>query len=361
MVTLALDAMGGDHAPTETLAGAADLSLDKNAPQIILVGDERRINETLAGLRHNPERLRVEHTPDVIAMDAEPRTALDTFPNASVAVAARLVAEGRAQAMVSAGNTGAVILACSRHWKRLEGVRRCALAAVLPTERRRGLKDDPFSLMLDVGATLEASPQDLVAFAVMGSAYAARISKNASPRVALLSNGTEPKKGRPEIVAAHKILLEHPALQFIGNVEGVDLPRGTADVVVTDGFTGNVVLKMLEGISETVMELGRYAYRESMLWRVGLLFLAGGIRQLRQITDWQEYGGAPILGFESLCIKAHGRSGRRAIANALRVANKAVRTDLVGTMKEGLAKARALQEQGDAAASSTDPVLEGTR
>jgi glycerol-3-phosphate acyltransferase PlsX len=247
-----------------------------------------------------------------------------------------------ADALVSAGNTGAVILTCSRHWPRLEGVRRCALAAVVPTERRRGEKGDPFSLMLDVGATLEASAQDLLAFAVMGSAYAARISKNPEPLVALLSNGSEPTKGRAEIVAAHQLLKVHPAIKFIGNVEGVDLPRGTADVVITDGFTGNVVLKMLEGISETVMEVARYAYRSNFFWRIGLMLLGSGIKQLRQLTDWQEYGGAPILGFDGVCIKAHGRSGRRAIANAIKVANKAVRTELVKAMKDGLAKAREL-------------------
>ena len=249
---------------------------------------------------------------------------------------------GKADALVSAGNTGAVILSCRDTWNRLEGVRRCALAAVFPTDRRRGENHDPFSLILDVGATLEASAQDLLAFAVMGSAYAARISRNPQPLVALLSSGSEPIKGRPEIVAAHQLLKAHPAMKFIGNVEGVDLPHGMADVIVTDGFTGNVVLKMLEGVSETVMNIARYAYRSNIFWRAGLMFLGGGIRQLRQLTDWQEYGGAPILGFDSVCIKAHGRSGRRAIANAIRVANKAVRSELVASIKEGLSRAREL-------------------
>ena len=343
MANIALDAMGGDHAPAQTVAGAAAASLDKYPVHVLLVGPEATLRAELAKHPHNAEHLSFVNASQAVPMDAKPKAALDSLPDASVLVCARLVAEGRAQAMVSAGNTGAVILACSRTWPRLEGVRRCALAAVLPTERRRGIKNDPFSLVLDVGATLEASPEDLVAFAVMGSAYASRISQNSKPLIALLSNGTEPTKGRPAIVAAHHMLKAHPAINFIGNVEGVDLPRGSADVVITDGFTGNVVLKMLEGISETVRRLARYAAKESMVWKAGMMLLAGGIRELKQATDWQEYGGAPILGFDGICIKAHGRSNARAVHNAIRVAAKAVRTDLVNAMKEGLRRAAEIQ------------------
>lgn len=353
MITIAVDAMGGDHAPAAPVEGAARATQDRHPAHVILVGDEPALRAELARHPHRPEHITVVHASQVVPMDAKPKPALDAMPDASMLVAARLVKDGRAQAMVSAGNTGAVILSCSRTWPRLEGVRRCALAAVLPTERRRGVKNDPFSLVLDVGATLEAEPEDLVAFAVMGSAYAARISQNSRPLVALLSNGTEPTKGRPAIVAAHQMLKQHPAINFIGNVEGLDLPRGTADVVVTDGFTGNVVLKMLEGISETVKNLARYAAKESLLWKAGMVLLAGGIRELKQSTDWQEYGGAPILGFDGICIKAHGRSSPRAIHNAIRVAAKAVRTDLVAAMKEGLARAAELQLTGAAPPADT--------
>ncbi|TFG84893.1 MAG: phosphate acyltransferase PlsX [Chromatiales bacterium] len=342
MVTVALDAMGGDFAPAEPVAGAAMASMDERGPHLLLVGDVGRIQAELKKHEHTPGRFSFEAAQEAVPMDATPREALDRLPDASISVAARAVCAGKADALVSAGNTGALILSCSTIWNRLEGVRRCALAAVFPTERRRGENQDPFSLILDVGATLEASAQDLVAFAVMGSAYAARISRNPQPLVALLSSGSEPGKGRPEIVAAHQLLKLNRAITFIGNVEGVDLPHGRADVIVTDGFTGNVVLKMLEGVSETVMNIGRYAYRSSIFWRAGLMFLGSGIRQLRQLTDWQEYGGAPVLGFDHVCIKAHGRSGRRAIANAIRVANKAVRTEVVAAMREGLARAHEL-------------------
>ena len=270
-------------------------------------------------------------------------------PDASIFVAARLVAEGRGGALVSAGNTGASVLACARNFALIPGVRRAGLAAVYPTEIRRGEKDDPFSLLLDVGATLDATADDLVSFALMGAAYAARISKNPRPRVALLSNGSEAGKGPKDVALAHQRLLELSGdgelLNFIGNVEGVDIPRGTADVVVCSGYVGNVVLKMLEGVSETVLRLAKYAYKEKLVWRAALAMLSGGIKRLKVITDWQEYGGAPLLGFDRLFIKAHGRSGARAIANAVKVAHKAVASDLITDIRARMSAAHA-QEPG---------------
>jgi glycerol-3-phosphate acyltransferase PlsX len=328
VLRIAVDAMGGDKAPEELVRGAASASLALTDTELILVGDTAKVSKVLAETRHDAERVRVQHADDVVAMYEKPAEALAAKPESSILVATRLVARGDADALVSAGNTGAGVLACARHFKLLPGIRRAALGAVYPTEMRRGEKDDPFSIILDVGATLDVSADDLVAFALMGAAYAARISKNPRPRVALLSNGTEAGKGPKEIVAAHQMLLEHTGINFIGNVEGVDIPRGTADVVVCSGFVGNVVIKMLEGVSETVMGLARYAYKEKLLWRAALGMLSGGIGRLKEITDWQEYGGAPLLGFEQLFIKAHGRSGSQAIENAIKVAAKAVRSEL---------------------------------
>lgn len=329
--------MGGDHAPDEIVRGAAEASLVRTDAELILVGDAGRIGKLLASTRHDAERLRIHHAPDVIPMDAKPAEALAARPEASVVVAAKLVADGEADALVSAGNTGASVLACARSFKLIPGVRRAALCAVFPTEMRRGEKQDPFSLLLDVGATLDVDPEDLVSFALMGAAYAARISKNVRPRVALLSNGSEAGKGPREIVEAHQLLLKHTGLNFIGNIEGVDIPKGTADVIVCSGFTGNIVIKMLEGVSETILGLARYAYKEKLLWRAALAMLSGGIQRLKDVTDWQEYGGAPLLGFDKLFIKAHGRSGARAIANAIKVAHKAVDSGLVDEIKRGLA------------------------
>jgi glycerol-3-phosphate acyltransferase PlsX len=215
-------------------------------------------------------------------------------------------------------------------------VRRAPLAAVYPTETRRGEKDDPFSLILDVGATLDVDADDLVSFAIMGSAYASTISRNPRPRVALLSNGAEAGKGPPEIVEAHRLLTQATELNFVGNVEGVDIPRGSADVIVCSGFVGNVVLKMLEGVSETVVRLASYAYKERLVWRAGLMMLSGGIKRLKELTDWEQYGGAPVLGFDKLFIKAHGRSKAPALVNACKVAAKAVQADLAREIEEGV-------------------------
>ncbi|MBI2893389.1 MAG: phosphate acyltransferase PlsX [Deltaproteobacteria bacterium] len=336
MTILALDAMGGDHAPDAVVAGAASLTLETSGPRVVLVGDGARIEAVLRELPHDRARLEVVDAPEHVAMDAEPRAALEAHPRASVIVAAELVRDGRADALVSAGNTGAFTLACARTFARIPGVSRCALGAVYPTERRRGEKEDPFSLILDAGLTLDPTADDLVGFAVMGAAYSARISRNPEPTVALLSNGSEPTKGPAAIVRAHERLLATAGLHFIGNVEGTDIPKGTADVVVTGGFTGNVVLKMLEGIAETVMNLGRYAYRKSLRNKAGLALLAPAVKQLKEVTDWEEYGGAPILGFDRVCIKAHGRSSPRAVRNALKVAQKAVRSGLCEAIRLGL-------------------------
>jgi glycerol-3-phosphate acyltransferase PlsX len=170
----------------------------------------------------------------------------------------------------------------------------------------------------------------------MGAAYARVVSQNPRPRVALLSNGTEAGKGPKAVVEAHEMLLSETGLNFIGNVEGLDIPRGVADVIVCSGYVGNVVIKMLEGVSETVMRLARYAYKEKLLWRVALAMLSGGIDRLKQVTDWEQYGGAPLLGFEHLFIKAHGRSNARALANAIRVASKAQRGQLCATIGDGV-------------------------
>jgi glycerol-3-phosphate acyltransferase PlsX len=342
VAAVALDAMGSDLGPPATIAGAAEVSLHPESPQIFVVGDAEVLRRELERTPHDAKKIRVVHAGEVIAQDEKPKEAIERKPGASILVAAELVKAGEAQVLVSAGNTGAVTMGCARLFERLPGVQRSALGAVYPTERRRGEKDDPFSLILDAGLTLEASADDLVGFAVMGSAYSKCISRNPRPKVGLLSVGSEETKGTDAVVRAHAVLRRLPGIEFIGNIEGMDIPRGTADVVVTSGFTGNIVLKMLEGISETVMRLARSAGEKSLQYKAGLVLLAPAIKRLRQVTDWQEYGGVPILGFDRLCIKAHGRSTARAVRNAIRVAHKAARTDTVGAIRAGLEQARSL-------------------
>ena len=340
MVRVALDAMGGDHGAAAAVEGAATLSREERPVRVLLVGDSALIHERLNEVPHDPAWLQVVHAEGCVAMDDKPGKALEDMPDCSINVASRLVAAGEADALVSAGHTGATILAASRHFERIPGIRRAALAAVYPTEQRHGPRGDPFALMLDVGATLKAEPEDLVGFAVMGSAYARIISDNPSPRVALLSNGTESNKGTPAIVEAHRRLRELDTIHFQGNIEGLDIPKGTVDVVVCEGFLGNVVLKMLEGVSEVVADLVKDSMDRKIQWRLGIAMLAKGLKQLRTLTDWKQYGGAPLLGFDKVVIKAHGRSNARAVRNAIKVAAKAVDRDLAGQIARGMAPTR---------------------
>ena len=329
--------MGGDNAPAAPLSAAAHFSLKPDCPDLVLVGDEVVIRAGLASQEHDKTRLRIVHAPFSMPMDGDPKAVLDAHPEASILVAARLVHAGDADALVSAGNTGGVVLACARTWARLPGVPRAALGAVYPTELTHGENHDPFALILDAGLTLDVDAETLVAFAVMGSAYASRISRNARPSIALLSNGSEAQKGTDAVVAAHALLAKRGDLNFVGNVEGTDISRGVVDVIVTGGFTGNIVIKMLEGVAETMQSLMRTASTASLVNKAGLALLLPALKELKKTTDWQQYGGAPILGFERICIKAHGRSSPRAIKNAIKVARRAVETDLVSAIRTGLA------------------------
>lgn len=335
MIRVALDAMGGDHGVASAVEGAANLSCEETDIQIILVGDVAKISEQLERFRYDPTRLSVCHAEGCVDMAEDAHRALEEKPRCSVLTAASLVRDGDAAALVSAGHTGATILAAARTFGRLPGVSRAALAAVYPTELGHGPKQDPFALMLDVGATLSVGPDELTSFAAMGSAYSSIISEIAAPRVALLSNGTEPNKGTEAIVEAHR-RLRGSSLNFVGNIEGLDIPRGSVDVVVCEGFLGNVVLKMLEGVSAVVKDLAKQASVKKLQWRVGLAMLGGGLRELGRLTDWKAYGGAPLLGLDQVVIKAHGRSEARAMRNAVKVAAKAARGDLIGKIRAGI-------------------------
>ena len=335
IITVALDAMGGDHGVAAAMGGAARVSLESSDVHVLCVGDPEAMDRVLAGVRHNPTRITLVRAGPAVPMDASPRAALAERQDWSVLRAADLVRAGEANALVSAGHTGATVLTAARTFQCLPGIRRAALASVYPTAQRHGPKGDPFALMLDVGATLSATAEDLVGFAVMGSAYSHIVSEIARPKVALLSNGTEANKGTEAIVAAHE-RLARSNLRFEGNIEGLDIPTGTVDVVVCDGFLGNVVLKMLEGVGDVLERVASEASAKRLQWRIGLSMIAGGLRRVRLLTDFKVYGGAPLLGFDHVVIKAHGRSEEGAIRNAVKVAAKTVRGDLIGRITEGM-------------------------
>ncbi len=338
MPRIAVDAMGGDFAPEEVVRGVARVSLESDI-QTVLVGHADRIQALLDAGPYDPSRISVRHCSSAIGMAEDPREGLRAKRDASITVAARMVASGEADAMVSAGNTGACVLAAAKAFKLVRGVRKAALASVYP-RRTEYPGQDVFGLLLDVGATIRCDAIELAQFAVMGSAYARRVSKQPAPRVGLLNMGSEETKGGEVLVEAHRRLRSLPSVNFVGNVEGNEIATGRADVVVAEGLLGNVVLKLLEGIGELASGLAAQAAHESWRWRLGMAMLSTGIERVRDLTDFRTYGGAPILGFESLCIKAHGRSTAPAIANAIKVAAKAVRDRIAPEIAEAVAQLR---------------------
>ncbi len=301
MTRVAVDAMGGDRAPDEIVAGA--LLAAAAGVEVTLFGPE--------GLA--AEGLELVVAPSVIEMAEKPAEAVRAKPDSSLVAAVRAVADGRADAVVSAGNTGAMLAAGLIHLRRLPGVARPAIAVPIPT--RRGP-----SLLIDGGANAEARPEHLAQFGVMGSLFSAEILGVRDPRVGMLSNGEEPEKGDALRVEAHALLAATPGITFAGNVEAGGLLRGDTDVVVSDGFTGNVALKLLEGTIKELLDLLRSELSRSARGKLGGFLIRPAAGQVRARLDPDTYGGAYLLGLRGLAVVAHGSSGRRAIANAIRLA-----------------------------------------
>jgi phosphate acyltransferase len=336
MPAIAVDAMGGEHAPEAVVRGVAAVSLQTDI-DCVLVGDEARLQSLLEATAYNPERIAIVHASEAIGLQEDPRAAARYKRNkASLFLALREVAQGRCAAAVSAGNPGAAIAATLRELTLLPGIAKVAMASVYP--RATELPgQDPLALALDVGATVRCTAEELVRFAVMGSTYARVISRVDEPRVALLNMGRDPLQGDEVLTTAHRRLRDLPGLKFVGNIEGHELTSGRADVVVCDGLLGNVVLKLLESVANMAVDLTSSAAPRTWRLRAGMAILASGTDRLRALADYASYGGAPILGFEQVFIKAHARSQPEAIANAVKVAAKAARDGLVPALKAALA------------------------
>jgi phosphate acyltransferase len=313
-VRVAVDAMGGDRGPEEIVAGARDAASDTVVP--VLVGPRRL----------DTQGLELIEAPDVIAMDEKPTEAVRAKPDSSLVAACRAVGAGNAQAVVSAGNTGAMLSACLRELRRISGVRRPAIAVTIPA--RRGA-----SVLLDAGANADARPEDLVQFAHMGVVFAEEILGVRNPEVRLLSIGEEPEKGNQLTLEAHG-LLAAGELNFAGNTEGRDLLVRPGQVVVTDGFTGNITLKLVEGTIRSVLETFREEVTATVRGKLGGLLIRPASRRLRYRLDPDTYGGAYLLGLRGLAVIAHGNSSRRAIANAIRLAARGVERDVVGRLAQ---------------------------
>ncbi|HUP50257.1 MAG TPA: phosphate acyltransferase PlsX [Thermoanaerobaculia bacterium] len=309
---IALDAMGGDHAPDEVLKGAL-LAIEEYPVEILVVGKEEIVRERLKTLVSPvPSRLQIVDAREVVEMGDNSLAPLRKKRNSSIRVCANLIAEGRADAMLSAGHTGAAMTSAYKVLGTIEGVSRPALAAILPNAREH-------TVLLDVGANVDSKPSHLREFAVMGHFYAQMLFGISHPRVGLLSIGEEEGKGN-ELTRDTFRVMKETGLNFIGNVEGRDVFNGNADVVVCDGFIGNVVLKASESLGEFVSRTLREELTRSPFRKVGALLLRGAFDELKKRMDYSEYGGAPLLGVKGGCIVCHGRSNSNAIKNAIRVA-----------------------------------------
>jgi phosphate acyltransferase len=317
LIRVAIDAMGGDKAPDEIVAGALDAASDAIRP--ILTGP----------LGLDTGGLELIEAPQTIAMDEKPADAVREKPDSSLVACCRAVAAGRADVALSAGNTGAMLAASLVHIRRVPGVRRPAIAVALPSEKGP-------SVLLDAGANAEARPEHLLQFGQMGAIFARELLDIPEPTVRLLSIGEEPEKGSKLTLEAYELLAAAEELDFRGNVESRDLLRGAADVIVTDGFTGNVCLKLLEGTIKTVLEALRAEITSTTGGKLGGLLIRPAARRLRARLDPDTYGGAYLLGLRGLVVIAHGNSNRRAVANAIRLAARGAEHDLVGRLRERL-------------------------
>jgi len=325
---IAVDGMGGNHAPAAVVEGAAQAAAEWPDLELIVVGQADRVQPLIqrhSGLRFRPAT-------QVIEMDEHPAQAVRGKADSSISVCARMCKQGEAEAWVSAGNSGAIMAAALLIQGRIRGVERPALGSVVPTM-------EGTAYFLDVGANVDSRPEFLVQFAHMGSVYARELMHRASPRVGLLANGEEDGKGDELTRDVNARLRKNGnGLNFVGNVEPKEVFAGKADVVVTDGFVGNVAIKMAEATADFLFRNLREEIPSTMPGKVGGLLIRPGVQRIRARIDWREFGGAPLLGIDGVAVVAHGRSDARAVKNAIRVAREAVAARLVDKIREAVGR-----------------------
>ena len=313
---IAIDAMGGDNAPVETLKGAVSAINEENDIIVIAVGKKEIIERELSKYQYDKSRVEIVDAREVIEMTDEPVSAMKKKKDSSMRVALSLVKEGTADASVSAGNTGALIATSQLLLRRLKGVMRPAIATLFPKSNYERL------LLLDAGATADCKPEFLNQFALMGSKYMEIIMGVHNPKVGLINIGTEEGKGNELTRNAYDLLRANKNINFVGNIEASTYLSEDIDVAVSDGFTGNMVLKASEGVSKLIMNTIKSEVKKSFLAKIGALFLLPSLRKIKKGMDSSEYGGAIFLGLSGISIKAHGSSDANAIKNAIKVANK---------------------------------------
>ncbi|MGK7344636.1 MAG: phosphate acyltransferase PlsX [Candidatus Nitrospinota bacterium M3_3B_026] len=327
-ITVALDAMGGDNAPEAIIDGAIQAVENGGDVRVILVGDEERVDGLLSKRSYDKDRLSVRHAEEAVGMDESPSAALRKKKKSSIHTGVKMVKEGEADAFISAGNTGAVMAVATVFLNTLEGIDRAAIAVTLPT--RTG-----HTVLLDAGANVVCKAGHLYEFGLMGAIYAQYVLDDHLPRVGLLSIGEEETKGNDVIRDAFELLTES-SINFVGNVEAKLLYRGVADVVVCDGFTGNIALKISESVAEMISVSLKEMFKSSLRGRMGYLLLRPGLEEFKKRIDHSEVGGAPLLGIDGAVFISHGSSGPKSIKSAVMAAKKFVREDVNGHIRESL-------------------------
>ena len=326
---IALDAMGGDQGSMVTVEGAVAAARDLNL-SVLLVGNEEEISQRLKQHATNGLSIAIRHAPETVGMQESPSAALRKKKQSSIRIGLELVKSGEADAFISAGNTGAVMATALITLGPLPGVERPAIALIIPTLKGQ-------SILLDVGANADCKARHLLQFAIMGDVYARQIMGKPSPTVGLLSIGEEESKGNELTREAFRGLEEEQSLNFIGNVEGREVFRGRADIIVCDGFTGNIALKIIESAAEFFTLLLKEELAKGLVGKAGALLARGAFKRFRKLVDYTEYGGAPLLGVRGVCIISHGRSTAKAIKNAIRVAAECVENRVIEHITEGIA------------------------
>jgi glycerol-3-phosphate acyltransferase PlsX len=326
---IAVDVFGGDNAPDAIIKGCMEAINAESGFDLILFGDERSISSKLKGFSFDNSRVRVQHAPEVIGMHDSPTRAIKEKPDSSLVMALRAVEQKEADVFVSAGSTGAVLSGATLIVRRIRGIKRPALAPVLPTAKGNGV------LLIDCGANVDCKPLYLEQFGVMGSIYMNKLFGVEKPRVALINNGAEEEKGNALAQAAHALLKDAP-INFVGNVEGRDILSGDIDVAVADGFVGNVVLKFMEGMAGTLFSMMKDEFTADTRSKLGALLLKPAFRRFKRKMDYTEYGGALLLGIDGGIVKAHGSSNAKAFSATIRQAKRFAQTGVVEQIKQAM-------------------------